>query len=244
MKILSVGEVSEHENHKKTKAEERIADLQAEEARLVRLINELRSELEEAKIQNETEIGELNANLLSKKSEVLSEIELLENRKAIALIPVDELMNQATARLKEVEEREAALKQEEDKQNARILEHIGLEEALMSRAEKLNEREKAVFRTEQDAEVRRQKIVDQEGQIKASLDSLSRRWKKFQESLQISEADLARRERDVLSGMRTNEVFKATLDAEAQEHIKARRAIKDGYDTLAQAKKEILGSDK
>lgn len=215
---------------------DRILKLNAEENASVRRVNdahenekkemaEIESRLASFRVAKNAEKAEIEKSLEPLRAEVAQ----LEERKAKALEPITKDREEADRRLEEATAKEA--------QNAgKEATLVEAQRSLVERTTALVEREERCQEREQDLDKREDRVKAEEESSKASAEKLATRWLQYHEKVAETNADLARGERAIELGKKTNEVYAEILRKEAGELSAGRQQLADGYRALEQAK--------
>ena len=214
----------------------RLRDLSSEEERLVLNVNSLRAEevSEKERITSDmvvfragakAERDRISAEIAEKESDVAK----LEERRAEAMKPIDEVSREADERNAESKEREEAIGRREqaakdaDELHARALEDIHDKE------QELDEREDGL-------DAREDMVKSFEEQTAASAKSLGDKWAEYHATVAVTNTEMERREDEMRVGTEANEVARGENAKEAARLRDEDRAVRDKYAALEQAK--------
>lgn len=218
----------------------RSAAAREEEARIMRGLNAAKDVRDRQNAIMDEDLERRRAEHARAVSEMAREVSALEARKAEAERPFKEILIEATERAEELWglAREARERADQDILNAKN----DKDEAERIASAALS-RERATMETEQAQNERESALKAWERGLEAAWRELGA--EKASHAARASEADaeLSRREADVRVADKANADAVAQIAADRAEVSRDRRAIKDGYDTLADARRRILGRD-
>lgn len=211
----------------------RLADLSREEERLIHSVNELRTvEKEEQQRKLDREISD-EGTLGVRKSVLLAEVEMLEDRKRAAQQPVDD-------RAKELAERERDLQQQKTILESKVLQVQEEKEELRDYAERVKDKEHLIDERIAGLDHRELRIAGAEEQVRKSTVELSDKWVSYHTTVSKANELIHKREAQVEAGIKANAVRQAQLDLREQQLEARNRQITDRYQTLISAEKELL----
>lgn len=220
-------------------AKERLRLLAAEEARLVKSVNESRLAEQSAKAAAEKAKGELSvteAQIARRREEGERECAALEERRKAALAPIAE--------------REAAAKKAlstatamAEKAGVRMADAKAAEAQAKARQEEAEKSWDAMSRRGADLDTREAQVKASEEAVAQSQASLDAGWRNLAREKDAAAERAQEAMEAVRIGREANEERSKRLDAEAKHNAQERIAIKDGYANLAIARKRILGRD-
>jgi chromosome segregation ATPase len=200
-------------------------------------LNSIESSFEADKTKIQDSFDAFFKGVEAKKLSLLNEVSELEQRREVALKPLEEREQAVTSKEAELITKEADLviretmvKEMTDKMSDA---EFSFHEYMADKKEELIEREEDIFKQEQNLKSEKERSAE-------SLKKLQDDWAKFHIEVANEKEWIGQRkneiqsERIVLENMRKN-------NEESQKQIEQdRRAIKDGYDNLEKARKEIL----
>ena len=232
-KELSLVEKDIKLNAKAKEAENREIILSGKEQDIERRYGELKAEEKRVKQESEKRLEAVleEENNLKDRTRKVGYQEESNTREKTRLIELQEEAKKAVhgVAIKEdsfIRRETEVLRREEESalrlQNAKIFEKEGTE-----KREELIKREEIVIETEQVAKKIVQKTAEEREAFEAEVSSTM--------------LELNRKEKELEDLTRANQSFKANLDEISKQQLEDRRAIKDGYETLARAQNEILG---
>jgi len=234
MKLLTPNEVDKEKTRLETERVSRIGKIQKEESESVRRLNDAltKEKKEMDRLKSDTTVAELRAKLNIEKMALIGEVKSLENRKEKALEPIVE-------REKESEVLISQLKSSLDKVNTRGDALKVREDELLDRIEVVVDRESELPILEQNLEKRKKIIEVSETEISKQTKILGEKWVEYHTQIHESNADLARREKEVEDGNKSNAVYADTLSKKELEQTAHDRQIADRYATLGRATAEL-----
>lgn len=236
MLLLSQEGVSKELSAEERERKARIKQLRDEETAAVRSFGETQERIRSETYRLQTEFENTEEEYQLKKTALFQEVQSLEARRADALKPIKEQQQAIELARKAVHEREQELEVKKT-----LLQR--LEQDLTERMERLADRVDAATLLEEELADRSVGVENAEKILKESSKQLSIRWTEYHQAFLEASQAMALREAEVKKQEHANSVFKKTLDNEAEKHKEERRAIRDGYKSLAKARKEILGRD-
>ncbi len=234
MKLLDPIQITAEKKKEKTDQHKRIVKLNIAENQAVKRFNIAVKHDKEKRALIDEEFTSYQAKIADLKGNLTKEVSSLETRKKNALKPITELRKEA--------EKIYSINVKEKEELVEVRESLDEEiERLSVVAEDIIDKVGSLEDKKEDINKREVAIIGVEKTLKASTDRLSQNWKKHHNVVHEVNADLSRREKEIVHGKETNKNFKQELDAEAERQKEERRAIKDGYESLARAREEILG---
>lgn len=189
---------------------------------------EIDQTLAEYRKSTEVERKRLDATLTPLRKEITD----LEARRTELMKPVDELLEKAKEVLESNEKESANIRIESAELNEKA-------EQLSDRLESVIDREDAVKEKESDLEKREQKLVLAEAENERSTKKLTSEWVEFHAKVNEVNESLQRREKEVADGQQVNESVRLANEKESARLRDEKRAIRDGYVALEQAKQHL-----
>ena len=234
MQLLSAKTTKDNKAKSDADRINRIKRLNQEETEAVQRLNKIRVLEKEENERIAQGLQENKSVYEVKKTILIKEVESLEARKREAVKPVQDIEEKAQKVLNDnmAVSNDLKIRQEKVKQK---------EADVIERLENITDKEQELIEREGDINRRMIGVKAAEEEIKSSSEKLADKWVKFHEEVHIINADIERREKEVADQKKANEIYKQTLDAEKATFATERKAIKDGYDSLAKAREEILG---
>ncbi len=168
------------------------------------------------------------------RNEAQVEVFSLENRRYLALLPLETQQEQLNNDKRAFEERVAAFEAEK----------LIFEEAkssLMSQLDQVAERELLVGRSEKELALRKKGVEQQASSIAAQSKQLTIHLTEFSREMSVKNADLVNREIMVKAQTAGNAAQKERLEQWEQELREERRKLRDAYQQLEKSTKEIHG---
>ena len=197
-------------------------------------LDETKRRIDPERERLEKEFVDFNLQIQEKKSLLSQEVLVLEQRRSIALKPLDDLELKLETKSIKLEELETELRTQLAKVS---VERSQLAENLITLKDKsaeLADREIQLIRQENGAK-------EEALQLKLSADDLNLKWLEFHKVSKEKELELSEQLTKNTSDAKANDVLRKELENETLKIADDRRAIKDGYDSLAKARQEILG---
>lgn len=236
MKLLTLIEAKDESTANEEHRRERIRQLNQAESESVARLNSAREAERKEHERRNREADEFTAALAAKIEPLRKEVASLESRAKDARRPVVELLKEAErkraeadARLTDAEERERKASERERTADATL--HRA-DEMIAEASETLS-----------DAESRMQGAKQEEETLTLSQKRLSEAWEKHWQGVDAANAALLSREQAVREAERALEGRQQSLKKLEIDLGKEKRAIQDGYESLARARKEILGRE-
>lgn len=233
MKLLTAEQVKNKQQQLDEEQRMRIAKLRAEETAAVKRVNEALVMEREVKERIAKELEENKAELTVRKTVLLEEVASLEERKREALKPIRETQKEAERIL-------AENVKEGEKLREKIGEFEGMKEVLSEKMEEIADIQAEIKQSIENLQVQEAGIAASKAELKKSTDRLAQEWVRFHKEVHTVNQGIIRRENEIEDGKRANLAFKESLDKVAEEQAQERRRLKDAYETLARAQKEIL----
>ena len=115
------------------------------------------------------------------------------------------------------------------------------EQSLKLRESTVEQSEKNSAAKAKDLDMREEKLLAIEKNVEAIAKGIKADRESFDKEMATGRAELAKREKEVSDGMKANAAIKANLDEVQKQQDNDRVAIRDGYESLARAREEILG---
>lgn len=219
----------------------RIRDMALEEERLVKSINDLRKDEEDAKKHFIEVVAKARNDAQVEMNQIELQLMPLRAERIELMKPIEQLRSETEARDKASQEREQA---------------VGSRETAADQREKdLDEREATFLATsadrkqeqderQKDLDDREERVKQEEERSKASLEGLNGRWATFHQTVNAKEEELIKREAAVEAGDKANKTRAEQLDKRELEQKEHDRQIADRYATLASAEQEKAGTGK
>lgn len=241
MRLLSKKETADKKREEQEKAFETGEVLNKFVAAETKKLNQLRETYRKEKEQLQTEAEIFFKELSDLKSERISEIAALEQRKKIIEESSDEQYwtnrhTQILAKETEVNEREKSLTEQKERLDSKETEIVARANELERVEQELSEREVGTQKQEKELFLTRESLELAKHEHRLALESAEQEFSEREQILQEKE-----REAELL--IKANEAIRAELETQRKEIEQDRRAIRDGYENLARARKEILGRD-
>lgn len=219
----------------------RIRDLSIEEDRLIKSINTMREEERSEKERIETGMVQFRAEAKAERDRLSADVTSLESRREEAMKPIQEIRNEAMEKNARAGEREESVAKRDE---ALTKAEKEFHEFVVEKTEKIRDTEQIHAEREEDLDKRQNRIQAEEDRLKESSTGLAQRWVDFHKAVDAKNAELTSRESAVSAGEQANRIRSAELD-KAEIHYKEKdREIKDRYETLASAEREILDGEK
>ena len=233
MHLLDQNEQKTDKQQSEEAIKERIRKLLKLEKSLIEGINELREQSENEKntINEDLRLVRSEAELETKKSVLLQEVRVLEERKEKSLLPINQL------------EKEAKQKMEEATRTLGICNiQVG---KIVESEKKLAEREKAIDQQENEAnkrdlslDKREIGISASESEIKRQESSLAQKWVEFTTSCAAFDQDLYEKTEDLEKREEMLVTRQKQQDERENEQDDRERGLQDRYATLERAIRE------
>lgn len=234
MKILSQSAVSTAKRTQEVEAIERIAKIRAEEAKICKSFSLLKQEVADKKAAMLEDYRLSMESLSKQRTALLSEVTNLESRKREAERPVDLKMKELSL----LSAKAAADLAKSESLKAEALETREQADALM---DDLSELKELLTLKELDLKDQELSLQREQERLQKSNQKLSAKWLEYHEKVTEMNTELSRKRFEVEALAKANQVFKESLDAVSAQHVNEKRAIRDGYESLERAKREILG---
>lgn len=232
MKLLDPEKITAEKKKGEQEIAERIKKLNEEErASVDRLNKALAKESDEKKrIDNEDlTLARYESETAAKKSVLLREIKVLEERKSQALEPIHAQEKEAQDLLSKAKKTNAIADQRRE-------DAAGLCDAYEEKLDSLVDRESAAVETDRKQNKREAGIQAAESEITRSTKELGEKWTAFHKAVHDQNTDMERHEKEVENGKKTNEDIRAEIEKERQRIQEEDRAVRDKYKALEQAK--------
>ncbi len=241
MKLLDPKAVKEEKDRKTEELSARIDALKKGEADLIFSINALRETEESEKERIYKEIKEAEQQASVKKATLKTEMAVLEKMREEALKPIEPIIEEVRKKEEYNEARSLELEEYAGKLTAQKLELSEREHDLFESAEQLADREQECSDKEKRLDARERHIEASEKENERLNKETARKLVDYLKIVAEADRDIKRRSDEVESQRRANEEYKKSLDQEAARQAQDRKAIKDGYASLQEARNRILG---
>lgn len=213
----------------------RVRDMSQEEERLVASINILRKEESDTKSEVRESVAKYRNDAQTEVHALTIEVTNLENRRAEAMKPIQQVQQ-------EVDERNASSHTREEALIIREAATTALEKDLNSREaaflEEAADTKQLQGERDEGLDKREDRIRQEEERSRESLDGLKKRWESFHAAVAEKELELTTRENVVSAGEQANLIRASELRSQALAQTERERGIIDGYATLASAQRE------
>jgi hypothetical protein len=229
---LDPAEIEVEKRREDTAAQSRRNALAEEEGTLINRVNDLRDIEKREKARISAEITQAQAEADLKIGSLKTEVSGLEARRAQALKPVQELVNQAQEKLDKVLVREAAC----DEREKNLVER---ERSVVERAEQQIDLQEDLVERKEDLDSREKGIASEEARLKTSEEALAAKWTDFHETAYAKKTEIESRESAVLTAEKSNDVVRQSLDTQREDQDRRERELRDRYRTLEQAVEEF-----
>lgn len=218
----------------------RVRDLATEEDRLVRSINNMRSEEVSEKERIEKAMTEYRLEAKNERDRLSADIGSLEARRSEAMKPVEAVLAEAIQKRADAETLAADVAERDEKLKK---DEKSLQDHKVDILEKLHDRVQLLDEREASLDKRENRIKAEEDQSKESAKGLAQRWVDFHIAVDAKNKELTDREvtlttREAITLIKETEQAKTTKDQFERE-----RRLVDGYATLESARKEILENE-
>lgn len=237
MELLEAEKVRTDKSRQENEAEGRIRLLARQENEAVSDLNRAKSDLEEFKKKTAKESEDFIRDQKERRDNAKKEADSVESyRRSVLrelLKPIDQIKHDAEELLKKNMERESEL------------ERLGVDvekmrEDLEGKIDALEDRIQENKERSNDLDKRESKIDPEEKRLKESAENLAGKWVELYDYKNKVAAELLKRELDVSGREKAAKEYAESLKKEFAQIQKDKRAIRDGYDSLARAKDEIL----
>lgn len=232
MQLLSPEKVKKEEDTRTKERITRTAQLNAQETKAAKSLNETETFVAERKAALEDELSEVETKTAARKEELEKEIGTLEAQRKELLKPVDEILKNAQVKLEELNGRESTLAARELVVKSGSEELVERIEAVRD-AEQTNEEKVIALNKREDG------VAAQEKRAKESSNKLAEDWIAYHKAVHKTNLDLTRREKEVSDGEKANEIYRTTLEATDAKQRDEWKAIRSGYAALEEAKKHL-----
>ena len=237
MKLLSAEKVKGKIDIKEEQQKIRIEKMGKEEKEASKRLNYIL--LIERNEKKRIQENKSQAVLKVKKSILEKEVDMLEERKKIALAPIHALQKETEIALNEAKNQIALIMD-----RRRILGEK--ESVLMNRLETVLDREEEIIEKERGLTNRELGIKAAEDEIQRSTDRLSSQWVEFHKNVHIKNTEFEARESNIIQKERLNDAIEKAnsdklleLKAEQKRIQEEDRAVQDKYAALAAAKRHL-----
>jgi hypothetical protein len=236
MELLDPKKIEKEKNEELEKRRKLVAEIGEEESRIVRKLNDARDleVAEETRRINDHEA--FKARIGAECDELTREVASLEKRKVEALRPAVAALNEALAEAKATTEQ---AKKDIEAASVREQAVATREDTLLERIEDLTERKDELDEQEEKIIIAEQKVKDEQELSKRSAQRLMAEWTKLHEQTAAANADLARRETDMVGANLAHIARAKSLDEKEKNLLAHDRVIRDKYKALESATKEL-----
>lgn len=239
MRVLEPSDVSRARNEDEQEAAARSRKLAVEERRLTELINKARDDARDTIRRIEDEHEAQRQTLAAERDGLQREVAELESRRRAALAPVDGIVADAERSRGEAQEAVARVQDRE-----RALEAI--HERNLEDLEALADRRAELVSAERSIEAQRVQLNTLEDRSQRTTELIASKWLELFASISKSNAralDLDQRASELATTERSIQSDRDELEKISIQISTDRKAIQDGYASLAAARVEILGRE-
>lgn len=234
MQLLSANTIQKE----KTKAEkeqlQRVKKLNISEIHLAKKLNDTKRLFESEQKRIEQELTEMEKEVSIKKAQLISEIEALERRRVKALQPIKQLQ-------KEVESEKSLLLKEKQLYEQKTEDIQKQQDYLVERLEELADREAETKQKEKEVAEQQKKIDVAKEKLRLSTEKLSKKWTEYHTAVHEKNVLIGKQQKENEDIAKVNETIRIEQRRKQEELRQERRALKDMYIALEQAKKHIYG---
>lgn len=218
---------------------QRSKQLSIEESRLARMINKAREDAQTTILSIENEYTEYKNQRESEKRILQAEVAELENKRRELMRPIEELKTEAQTILDRANQSAGEVQKQAQGVEANREKNLEFAEALADRSDDLNVIDNKLKQKDS-------RLAAEERRLAASAKTLGSEWLKL--STATHETNLktivvAQKESQLAAREKALETNRIEINTIQQQISSDRKAIQDGYASLAAARKEILGRD-
>lgn len=235
MHLLSPDEITQEKKMTTEQSQARARSAAIEESKIVKSLNLIKQKSEEEKKRVKEETDAFIMEQQAKRDIALKQAQEAENRRKEAMIPINELKDALEARIEAVNEREQAIEVEKEQIAVDKQKNIDLAENLADQKSEIDDLKELWSKKISNVE-------REEDRITKSANLLGTKWSEYNKAVEILNKNI-----------KENEIVKERLDIREkaldiradqqdkthQEQCNHDRAIKDKYETLAHAVKEV-----
>ena len=233
MQLLDPTKIKEQKSASLASGLERIAKLREEETRLTRSTNLLRAQEKEQTEKIDSEFKTKDEQYKQRISENQRAIESLEKRKAMAMVPVKELLEQANQKIENADEMLKGLIVRGQRCEDR-------EVFLKGRAKLIKNARRKLRETERSREAETKKINADKAFIAKERAQLQDEKDAFSSKVTEENKILDEREEQLDIHEKANQDYADSLTLEREKLNQLKRQLDDGRQTLARAWKELM----
>jgi len=234
MKLLTATEIKKEKRVSDVATQRRMQDMQRKEIEISQALNTIKVTYGKQEKFYKEETLKIEVLFSERKANLSEEVSALEERRRASIAPLNDRRQELL---------DSRVKLEAD-QNELLLREQCIEEKealIMKNTEQLVDRIDKYKDTQEKLDKREQGIREAEEIIEKTALSLSNSWVEFYKKTEEANADLRVRELTVQTETKALDSIREEQERITKELSEERRGIKDGYDTLAKAQKEILG---
>lgn len=232
MKLLTP-EQSKSDNSKiERERRERIAKLSNAETSLVSSINALKAKEIAEKERIAEELEQARIELKTEKETLLLEVTSLRSERKELMKPIKEIHADADRRLDEAKKIHADADNRESQLNER-------QEQIQERAESVVNKENEIQERGGILAKRENRIEIEEKRLKESSEKLAAKWAEYHIGVTTAERIFRQREADIEAAKKANDSIRESNLKESARLVEERRAVKDLYRALEEAKKHL-----
>ncbi len=225
MQLLPQTEVTKRALGEEAQIKETVQQLYDLETELIKRVNDARENADKEMAQIESDLATFRKEKAEEKS-LLSklldwfkeEVSKLEARRRDAMLPVEELRKEAEDRIAQVAIREEKVWNDEITNKNDLSELVERTQELVGREERVSEKEK-------ELDKRENRVQGAETKAQLGIADLNLKWVEYHKTVNATNADIERREKEIEDGKKANDIYKQSLDERAKELFEKDREI-------------------
>lgn len=231
MQLLSPEQIKNDTEARITEQKNRARAAAEEEAIILKRLNDTKDEEERIRLQKQLDTQKEITPLEARKSILENEVAALEQRKAIALIPIEEKTQELEKREEKLNSRETSLvSREKDVEKREI--------TIMDRAERLRDDITDIEERKRGLAAQEEAQRHAESDLSVRTNALADKWVEYHTAVHNQNEDHLKKEAEIEAGRKANAEYAEKLRLESFAVSDRERAVKDGWRVLLQSKEE------
>lgn len=225
MKLLNLTTIKRKENKEAKERIDIITKLNKAETEQAQRLNAKREFVDREIKLLDLELEDHRVKVSEEKKNLTSEVLSLESRRSDAMKPINEHKKEAESKMQEALGKEKEIERREQKVTEQ-------EEILLERIDSISNRDQEQNEREESLNTREVKIKSQEEANKQSTLKLNKEWAELHAKTHEINADIARREKQIIDGERANDAIRDSLNKKEEENRQYKRQLLDERQTL------------
>lgn len=232
MQILSPDEIKKDKVESAEQGLKRSTALAAEETRISRELNLMRSASEDEKARIKAEMEAYKEEITQYRETLKLEVESLESRRRASFVPIKETKKEVDELLKKTKDTLEEINAQKEDIRACREENLEFAEELRDKECDLNDRNDRI-------KLKERRIIDEENRLKESAKLLAQKWVDLHTATETANREISQREQKTIMREKTFETRQIEQDARECKLNEKERAVADKYATLIRTQERL-----